>query len=122
MSIDERHRIALHEAARESWGPEIAGTLMEMLPPGGWAEVATKSDLAASVAASRSDLALVKSDLSAQGKELRAEIAELGSSLRVEMAELRATVDRGLRTNMMWTVTTMIAGFGGIAAVTAFTH
>ena len=62
MSINERDRIALHEAARESWGPEIAGTLMEMLPPGGWAEVATKSDL---------ERLATKADLTTLGSELR---------------------------------------------------
>ena len=45
MGIDERHRIALHEAAKQTWGPEVAVTLMEMLPANGWADMATKSDL-----------------------------------------------------------------------------
>jgi Protein of unknown function (DUF1640) len=101
VSIDERHRIALHEAARESWGPDIAGTLMEMLPPGGFAEVATRSDIDASsvavkadLAIMRSDLSNLRSDLSAQGRELRSEIAAQGEELRKEIAaqgrELRA--------------------------------
>jgi hypothetical protein len=114
VSIDERHRIALHEAARQTWGPEIAGTLMEMLPPGGWAEVATKTDVVA-----------VKSDLSVLGKELRAEMSELRSELhtgiagvRVEMAGLGTTLERSLRTHLMWMITTMVAGFGAVAAVT----
>jgi len=96
VSIEERHRIALHEAARESWGPDVAGTLMEMLPPGGWAEVATKSDIAASSAAVRADLAIMRSDLSAQRRELRAEIASQGKQLRSELAaqgtELRTQI------------------------------
>ena len=53
------------------------------------------------------------------GSGLRVEMAELGSGLRVEMADLRTTMERGLRTNMMWTITTMIAGFAVVAAVTA---
>jgi hypothetical protein len=90
VGIDERHRIALHEAAKETWGPEVAVTLMEMLPATGWAEVATKTDL------------------------------ELG--LRALSNELTASFERALRIQMMWTVTTMIAGFSGIAAVTALTR
>lgn len=45
MAVDERHRHALHEAARRALGEEAALTLMEMLPPVGWADVATKHDL-----------------------------------------------------------------------------
>jgi flagellar motor component MotA len=81
VGIDERHRIALHEAAKQTWGPEVAVTLMEMLPASGWAEVATKADL------------------------------------RSLANELTASFERALRIQMMWTVTTMIAGFGVIAAV-----
>ncbi len=45
MSVDEARRLLLHDAARDAWGPEAALVLMEMLPPTGWADVATKRDL-----------------------------------------------------------------------------
>jgi len=45
MAVDERHRHRLHEAARDALGEDAAVTLMEMLPPVGWADVATKRDL-----------------------------------------------------------------------------
>jgi hypothetical protein len=45
MTIDERQRHQLHEAARRALGDGAAVTLMEMLPPVGWADVATKRDL-----------------------------------------------------------------------------
>jgi hypothetical protein len=45
MSIDEARRLLLHDAARTAWGAEAALVLMEMLPPTGWADVATKADL-----------------------------------------------------------------------------
>ena len=45
MSIDEARRLLLHDAARNAWGPEAALVLMEMLPPTGWADVATRQDL-----------------------------------------------------------------------------
>jgi len=44
MTIDERHRIALHEAAKRTFGDDAAVTLMELLPPVGWADVATRRD------------------------------------------------------------------------------
>jgi len=45
MSVTERQRHALHEWAKPSGGEEVAETLMELLPPVGWADVATKRDL-----------------------------------------------------------------------------
>ena len=45
MAIDERARHQLYLRLEEHLGPEAATTLMEHLPPTGWAEVATKRDL-----------------------------------------------------------------------------
>jgi hypothetical protein len=45
MAVDERARHALHEAAKRALGEDEAVTLMEFLPPVGWADVATKRDL-----------------------------------------------------------------------------
>ncbi|MBI2711020.1 MAG: hypothetical protein HYX34_15220 [Actinobacteria bacterium] len=45
MSIDERARHDLYLAFESLLGSERADHLMEMLPPVGWADVATKSDL-----------------------------------------------------------------------------
>ncbi len=59
-------------------GPEAATTLMEYLPPVGWADVATKRDLDASAALTRS--------------ELRTEMADLRSELRTEMADVRSEI------------------------------
>lgn len=45
MSVTERQRHALHEWAKRVGDEEVAATLMELLPPVGWADVATKRDL-----------------------------------------------------------------------------
>jgi hypothetical protein len=45
MVLDERSRHALHTRLEEILGPDEAATLMEHLPPVGWADVATKRDL-----------------------------------------------------------------------------
>jgi hypothetical protein len=45
MAVDERRRKALYDALGRRIGPEEATTLMELLPPVGWADVATKRDL-----------------------------------------------------------------------------
>jgi hypothetical protein len=45
MSIDERKRHALYQRLDELLDGEHADTLMELLPPAGWADVATKQDI-----------------------------------------------------------------------------
>ncbi len=45
MALDERARHELFLRLEQVLGPESAETLMEMLPPVGWADVATRQDL-----------------------------------------------------------------------------
>ncbi|HVE47491.1 MAG TPA: hypothetical protein VNA57_12195 [Acidimicrobiales bacterium] len=45
MSIDDRSRQELFQRLDDALGPKAAEILMAHLPPVGWAEVATKSDL-----------------------------------------------------------------------------
>lgn len=45
MAIDEASRHRLHRKLEALLGSEEAATLMEHLPPVGWADVATKRDL-----------------------------------------------------------------------------
>ncbi len=45
MTIDERARHELFLAVEHRLGPSQAETLMALLPPVGWADVATKHDL-----------------------------------------------------------------------------
>jgi hypothetical protein len=91
VTIDERHRIALHEAAKETWGPEVAVTLMEMLSATGWADVATKSDLAA---------------------------LEVRLTSRIESGEQRLQIElaRSQLRMQRWMVATMLACSAGIVA------
>ena len=70
MAIDERARHQLYLRLEERLGPEAATTLMEHLPPTGWADVATKRDL------------------DHLGAITKADIDQLGSQLRLEMRDL----------------------------------
>ncbi|HEX9765288.1 MAG TPA: hypothetical protein VGA36_00895 [Nitriliruptorales bacterium] len=46
MVVDERSKHGLHTALESALGAEHADTMMSMLSPVGWADVATKRDLA----------------------------------------------------------------------------
>jgi hypothetical protein len=45
MAVDERRRHQLYRRLEEVLGQDEAGTLMDHLPPVGWADVARRSDL-----------------------------------------------------------------------------
>jgi hypothetical protein len=56
MPVDERSRHQLYRKLDELMGREEATTLMELLPPSGWGDVATKQDMHQQVEALRRDL------------------------------------------------------------------
>ena len=45
MVVDDRARKRLHDALERALGFEEAATMMSLVPPVGWADVATKRDL-----------------------------------------------------------------------------
>jgi hypothetical protein len=45
MAPDERSRLQLADAAKRALGDDAGITLMELLPPVGWVDVATKYDV-----------------------------------------------------------------------------
>jgi hypothetical protein len=116
MAITEETRYRLHQRLTEVLGEDEAATLMEHLPPVGWADVTTKRDLDhlqvlraadldrlrleldAGMASLRSDLgaeiASVRSDLGAEiasvRSDLGAEIASVRSDLGAEIASVRS--------------------------------
>jgi hypothetical protein len=45
MPVDERARHKLYLAVEHQLGPDNAETLMTLLPPVGWADVATRGDI-----------------------------------------------------------------------------
>jgi hypothetical protein len=89
--VSDHDRDDLYVAVVESLGAGAADTLMELLPPVGWTDVARKSDIA----------------------ELRGEMAEL----RGEMAQLRAHVDGQLPKLISANVASMVGIAGLVFAV-----
>lgn len=88
MSITERQRAELYRAVEEKMGEGPADTLMAMLPPVGWADVATKHDLDQLRVATKRDLDRMR-EVMATKEDLQ--------SLRTDMQSLRADFERSLR-------------------------
>ena len=91
MSITEASRFQLRTAIGQILSEEAADTLMELLPPVGWADVATKTDL----------------------QHLRDEMQHLRNELKGDMLNLQLTIEVNVRKliheQTKWLITTMIA-------------
>ncbi|MEZ5169180.1 MAG: hypothetical protein R3A49_00345 [Acidimicrobiia bacterium] len=92
MAIDERSRHDLYVKLEQTLGAAEASTLMEHLPPVGWADVATKRDLDVFATELRAEMSELRSELRGEMSELRGEMSELRSELRGEMSELRGEI------------------------------
>ncbi len=86
MALDERARHDLYLRLEEHLGAEAAETLMEHLPPPGWAEVATKRDLDQLRAATKADIdqlrAATKADIDHLQAATRSDIDHVMTVLR----------------------------------------
>lgn len=87
MTVSEERRHALYLGLESVLGRERAATMMEMLPPLGWAEVATRTDLAHQQVVLRTELETLRTSLRAEMTSLRAELQGQMTSLRTEVKE-----------------------------------
>jgi len=120
--LSERRRHQLYEEAKQVLSVESADELMAYLPPVGWADVATKSDVAMirvemdairvdmdafrvgmDAMATKSDFAMIRVEMDAMRTELRGEF-------RLGIADLKSDLQR-------WTITTLIAMTGLFGAI-----
>ncbi|MGH8884371.1 MAG: hypothetical protein ACRDYX_04210 [Egibacteraceae bacterium] len=82
MAVDERTRHGLYTRLEEVLGGEHAMTLMEHLPPVGWADVATKQDLG-----------VLKGDLAALEQRLGQRIDGLEERIDLKIDGLEERID-----------------------------
>ncbi len=94
MSLTEEKRINLANSAREVLGVENGNTLMEHLPPVGWADVATKEDVSNSTIATQHDIAVLaaqtKSDIAALAAQTKSDIAATKHDIAALAAETKS--------------------------------
>jgi hypothetical protein len=81
MAVDERSRRVLYDRLEEVLGVGQGDTLMQYLPPVGWAEVATRRDVEESAAAVRRNIVEVDQRLSQRFDRLDAELAHRFASI-----------------------------------------
>ena len=106
MSITEASRFQLRTAIGQILSEEAADTLMELLPPVGWADVATKTDLQH-----------LRDELKAEIHSLRVatktDLQHLRDELKADMQALQlsfeTTLEKRLHEQTKWFITTMIA-------------
>jgi hypothetical protein len=72
MAPDERSRLQLAEAAKAAFGDDAGITLMELLPPVGWADVATRHDFDARFDVVEQRLGRLEQRMDALEREMRA--------------------------------------------------
>lgn len=90
MAIDEQSRHHLHRRLDDVLGPKDATVLMEHLPPVGWADVATKTDLAHLESSLRHEIQAVEYRMRIELAEFRTEVrTELHTSLAAFRDEIR---------------------------------
>lgn len=116
MTVEERDRLALFEALKASIGSDHAMTFLELVPPVGWSDIATKDDLYAVERSLRGEMAELRGDLRSEMAELRSDMAELRSESRSGLAQLATEIHRSSRQMMALHLGTMIAIFGYLLA------
>ena len=93
MVVDERSRHELYRRLEEVLGPEAATTLIEHLPPVGWADVATKHDLAGLEERFTAHISAAVSDLRATFEhEMRLQSMTFGQEVRSQHVALVGVV------------------------------
>jgi hypothetical protein len=131
VPIDERTRHALYLRLEAVLGPAQAETLMEHLPPVGWADVATTRDVDSLRAATGRDVEILRAEMEHGFSQLRGEMRhELGlvrgemqhefglvrGEMATQKAEILGLVSDRLRTQTWVMFSALVAGIGAAAA------
>jgi hypothetical protein len=122
MTATEGSRHRLHQRLEAVLGEDEATTLMEHLPPVGWADVATKADIAATRADFKRLESATATALQAAVEGLRAEMKVMEAHLRTDMADMRTDIHREMRMQLLAILGAMVANSGLVLAAAKVIH
>jgi hypothetical protein len=94
--VSDRDRHELYVALLDRLGQGPADTMMEMLPPVGWADVARASDLEALRIELRGGMAELRAEMSALRAELKAELKSEVAALRNQLFAANVATTAGV--------------------------
>jgi hypothetical protein len=129
VTITEESRDRLYQRLKEAVGETEATTLMEHLPPVGWADVATKTDVDYVRTATKSDLdhlrevmnlrfTAVESEMDRRFTEVARRFDEQDAKFatKADIADLRTELHKTLRAHTFTIIGAMVAVHGAMAA------
>lgn len=94
MSVDEEARYRLHQSLQRAIGDREAATLMAMLPPGGWENVASKDDIRRLEAATKDDIRHLRGELRQLEGRMETRFEAMGSRMEAMESRLEARTTR----------------------------
>ncbi|HVM39670.1 MAG TPA: hypothetical protein VM618_02685 [Acidimicrobiia bacterium] len=116
MAVDEEMRYRVYEAMKAHHGSDVAGALMEMLPPAGVPELATKADLALHAAAVEHRIDALDNRLARRIDGLEGRIdgleGRMDQRFQVFEAQIGERIERALRQQGNRYITWMVATAG----------
>ena len=117
--VTERERHTMLTVLDELMGPDVASTLVRHLPPGGWADVATRHDLAQleDRLTHRFESMLLR-EIGSLRTELHGEIGSLRTGLHGEISNLHREIG-AVRSDMQAMTRTYILGNVGLVFTVA---
>ena len=126
--VSDQDRRELYKALERGLGGGPAATMMELLPPVGWADVARQPDLVAlrgEMAQLRGELKGEIAELRGEMGELRGEMGELRGELKGELAEVRGELSKlsaridGQIPRFIWANVPVVASLAGLVLAVA---
>lgn len=121
MTITDASRLELHQELRNNIGVKAADTLMEHLPPTGWADIVRRSDLDHQTTVTTREFALVRSEMSSEfatvRNEMKTEFAAVRGEISLSISEMKAHIDNRLAAQTRWIVTLTSANTLAMAAL-----
>ncbi len=109
--ISDADRRRLHDALVQSIGPQPSEVLMELLPPAGWTDLATRTDLLAL----KTDIEIAKTELRIEIHDVRNEIHDV----RNDVQDLRSRVDGIVPKLVMANIASMLGVAGLVLGAVA---